>query len=160
MVSTQQIKPAEKFEITFATANDLPHLVELLVELFSMESDFTPNWEKQLQGLRLILNNPAYGRLFVLRVEGKPVGMANALLTVSTSEGGFVEILEDLIVNKAYRGKGFGQYLVEHVLAWARQNRLARVTLLVDQDNRPAQTFYHKLGLEPSGIKVLRKKLI
>jgi GNAT superfamily N-acetyltransferase len=68
--------------------------------------------------------------------------------------------LEDFIINEAYRGKAFGRYWVVHVLEWARQkNGLASVTLLAGQDNRLALTFYLKLGLEPSGMKVLRKKL-
>jgi hypothetical protein len=74
-----QTNISEKVEISFATENDLPYLVELLAELFSLESDFNADREKQLQGLRLILKSPDSGKLFILRVEGRLVGMANAL---------------------------------------------------------------------------------
>jgi len=47
-----------------------------------------------LRGLRLILDNPALGRLFVLRDEEQVPGMANALVTASTAEGGRVLLLE------------------------------------------------------------------
>jgi hypothetical protein len=69
--------------------------------LFTLESDFKPDREKQLRGLRLILDNPTMGRLFVLRDEGKVLGMANALITVSTAEGARVLLLEDVVVHRA-----------------------------------------------------------
>jgi GNAT superfamily N-acetyltransferase len=149
----------EKIEIEFAVENDLLQLVELLVELFSIESDFSPDRGKQLQGLRLILQAPALGKLFVLRVGGQLAGMANALFTVSTAEGGLVLLLEDVIVSKPYRGRGLGSLLVKHVLEWAKENGLARVTLLADQDNQAALDFYNKLGFDASNMKVLRYKL-
>lgn len=158
-MSADQTVTSGKVEISFANENDLPHLVELLAELFSLESDFTPDREKQLQGLRLILTAAESGRLFVLRVEGKVAGMANALITVSTAEGGLVLILEDVIVSADYRGRGLGRHLVEHVLEWARENGLTRVTLLADIDNSGALEFYRTLGFEHSHMQVLRKKL-
>ena len=74
-------------EINFASADELPQLADLLDELFTLENDFKPEREKQLRGLRLILDNPALGRLFVLRDGERVLGMANALITISTAEG-------------------------------------------------------------------------
>lgn len=143
----------------FATAEDLPALADLLAELFTLESDFVPDRAKQLAGLGLILDNPALGRLFVLRDGDRVAGMANALVTVSTAEGGRVLLLEDVIVGAPYRGGGAGRLLVEHVLAWAREQGMARVTLLADRDNAPALAFYERLGFLPSGMGVLRRSL-
>ena len=145
--------------VDFATAEDLPALADLLAELFTLESDFVPDRAKQLAGLGLILDNPALGRLFVLRDGDRVAGMANALVTVSTAEGGRVLLLEDVIVGAPYRGGGAGRLLVEHVLAWAREQGMARVTLLADRDNAPALAFYERLGFLPSGMGVLRRSL-
>jgi GNAT superfamily N-acetyltransferase len=146
-------------EINFATAADLPHLADLLAELFALESDFVPDRAKQLRGLRLILDEPQLGRLFVLRIDGHVAGMANALITVSTAEGGKVLLLEDVIVGRAHRGGGLGRKLIEHVLQWAKQQGMTRVTLLADRDNHSALDFYRKLGFELSNMTVLRKRL-
>jgi len=145
--------------IDFASAEDLPQLADLLSELFALESDFTSERDKQLRGLQLIFDEPALGRLFVLRIDGAVAGMANALITVSTAEGGKVLLLEDVIVSRAHRGGGYGRKLVEHVLAWARQQGMTRVTLLADRDNAPALDFYRALGFEGSHMTVLRKRL-
>lgn len=144
-----------KIEISQAGHGDLDQLADLLAELFALESDFHPDREKQLRGLRLILDNPALGRLFVLRDQGRVAGMANALITVSR-----VALLEDVIIHNEYRGKGLGRRLVEHILAWAKAEGMARVTLLADRDNKVALDFYRKLGFEHSHMAVLRRGLI
>ena len=146
-------------QIDLAQAADLPALADLLAELFTLEADFRPDRAKQLRGLRLIVDNPQIGRLFVLRVDGAVAGMANALITVSTAAGAPVLLLEDVIVSATQRGKGLGRRLVEHVLAWATAAGMARVTLLADQDNAAALDFYARLGFERSAMTVLRMNL-
>lgn len=145
--------------IDFAAERDLAQMADLLAELFMLESDFRPDRDKQLRGLRAILDNPALGRLFVLRIGGKVAGMANALITVSTAEGGCVLLLEDVILRREHRGSGLGRKLVEHVLEWAREQGMMRVTLLADRDNRAALDFYRKLGFGNSNMTVLRRKV-
>lgn len=148
-----------EIEIAPAEAADLEQLADLLAELFTLESDFRPDREKQLRGLSLILDNPALGRLFVLRDQGRVAGMANVLITVSTAEGCRVAVLEDVIVRNEYRSKGLGRRLVEHILCWAGMEGMTRVTLLADRDNRAALDFYRKLGFKHSHMAVLRKQL-
>lgn len=146
-----------KTSIDFATEADLPAMADLLHELFTLESDFKPERDKQLRGLKLILDTPQIGRLFVLRIDGEVAGMANALITVSTAQGARVLLLEDVIVSARFRAAGLGRQLVEHVCAWARSEGMTRVTLLADQDNAKALAFYDRLGFEKSAMVVRRK---
>lgn len=159
MTTSECGRPGGKISIDFACAADLEAMADLLAELLTLESDFSPEREKQLRGLRLILQTPSSGRLFVLRVDGQVVGMANALLTISTAEGCPVLLLEDVIVNAAWRGRQLGRQLLAHVFEWARASGIARVTLLADQDNAPALAFYSRLGFTPSTMCALRRKL-
>lgn len=145
--------------IDFASADDLPALAGLLGELFSLETDLVPDRDRQLRGLRCVLDTPTQGRLFVLRIDGKVAGMANVQTVVSTAEGGRVAQLEDVIVAAPHRGAGHGRALIEHVCAWAKTEGLTRVTLLADKDNTPALAFYARLGFEPSAMVVRRKRL-
>ena len=157
--SPQGARPAEKISIDFATVADLEAMADLLAELFTLESDFSPEREQQLRGLRLILQTPSSGRLFVLRAGDQVAGMANALLTISTAEGCPVLLLEDVIVKAAWRGRQLGRQLVEHVFDWARAAGITRVTLLADQDNAPALAFYERVGFCRSNMRVLRLNL-
>ena len=145
--------------IEFAEVTDLVAMAGLLAELFTVESDFRPQREKQLAALRWILDHPAHGRLFVLRDAGRVVGMANALVSISTAEGGPVLILEDVILAASHRGRGHGRQLVEHVLRWAANEGMLRVTLLADKDNAAALAFYAGLGFEDSAMVVRRFRM-
>ncbi|MGH8047511.1 MAG: GNAT family N-acetyltransferase, partial [Chthoniobacterales bacterium] len=98
----------DSIRIEPATMDDLPELVELLHDLFSMEADFAPDTDKQVRGLKLILEQPSRGRIFVLRNDHRIIGMINLLITISTAEGGFVLLLEDVIVKSDHRDQGYG----------------------------------------------------
>lgn len=145
--------------VDFATEADLPAMADLLYELFTLESDFQPEREKQLRGLKLILDTPAIGQLFVLRADGQVAGMANALITVSTAQGTRVLLLEDVIIGARHRAAGLGRRLVEHVCAWAESQGMSRVTLLADRNNAKALAFYDRLGFAASAMVVRRKPL-
>ncbi|MBL8482838.1 MAG: GNAT family N-acetyltransferase [Rhodocyclaceae bacterium] len=145
--------------IEFAGGADIPAMAALLQELFAREADFQPDLAKQCAGLRLILDQPERGRLFVLRAEGRVIGMANALTLVSTAEGAPVLLLEDLILAAEWRGRGLGRRLVEHICAWAAAQGMTRVTLLTGHDNHAAQAFYAAAGFRPSAMRVMRRAL-
>ena len=139
-----------------AIAEDLDELSSLLGELFSEESDFRPNKEKQLRGLRLIFEQPNRGRVFVLRRDRSIVGMINLLFTISTAEGGFVVLLEDLVIHKGYRGHGYGSMLLDYAVEFARQKNFKRITLLTDRPELRSQSFFRKHGFYESPMLPMR----
>ena len=60
-----------------ATIEDLPALTELVVDLMTRSDDFTADRAVQERGLRLILEQPNRGRIFVVRNKDKIFGMVN-----------------------------------------------------------------------------------
>jgi GNAT superfamily N-acetyltransferase len=139
-----------------ATEADLDELSEMLGGLFSQEGDFRPDKEKQLRGLRLIFEQPSRGRVFVLRQNGAIVGMINLLFTISTAEGGFVILLEDLVIHKQYQGKGYGTRLLQHAIDFAKQKNFLRITLLTDRPENLAQEFFRHHGFVESSMIPMR----
>src|SRR5467141_2252474 len=139
-----------------ATEADLDELSEMLGELFTQESDFRPDKEKQLRGLRLIFEQPSRGRVFVLRRDGAIVGMINLLFTISTAEGGFVMVLEDLVVHKEYQSKGYGSKLLQHAIDFAKQKNFLRVTLLTDRPELRSQVLFRRHGFHDSSMMPMR----
>ena len=139
-----------------ATFEDLDELSGLLGELFSEESDFCPDKEKQLRGLRLIFEQPNRGRVFVLRRDRTIVGMINLLFTISTAEGGFVMVLEDLVVHKNFQGKGYGSQLLEYAINFAKQKNFLRITLLTDRPELTSQKLFKKFGFFESSMIPMR----
>ena len=147
-----------KIKTELAGTKDLEAMTDLLSELFMLESDFSPDRAKQRRGLRLILDDPLVGQLFVARVGEQVVGMANALITVSTAEGCKVVLLEDVIVKAGFRGQKIGRRLIDYILDWTITNGMPRLTLLADKDNAEALGFYERLGFKSSAMRVLRKE--
>jgi GNAT superfamily N-acetyltransferase len=142
--------------IETASCEDISQLTELLWVLFSQEGDFCSDRSKQARGLKLIIEKPQIGRIFVVREGNEVLGMVNLLVTVSTAEGGFVLVLEDLIIKAGYRGKGFGTALLRHAIDFAKENGFIRITLLTDRMNETAIRFYGKHGFDISAMTPMR----
>jgi GNAT superfamily N-acetyltransferase len=139
-----------------ATIEELPALTELLMDLFSQEGDFRPDYNNQMRGLRLILEQPSRGRIFVLRCASQIIGMINLLFTISTAEGGFVILLEDLVISRNFRGQGMGSELLKYALEYAKQKGFLRITLLTDRICERSLTFFQKHGFQRSNMVPMR----
>ena len=142
-----------------ARTEDLAQLVALLGILFTQEHELAPDAAKQERALRLILENPAIGRIYVARAGGRVLGMVNIMRTVSTAEGGPAGYLEDFVIRPELRGKGVGARLLAHAIERARADGLLRLILLTDGDNAGAQRLYERAGFVRSGMLPMRLKL-
>lgn len=142
-----------------AKLGDLPQLVELLDVLFTQEQELSPDAAKQERGLRLILENPAIGRIYVAREGARVLGMVNIQKTVSTAEGGPVGSFEDFVVRPELRGKGLGTRLIRYAIEQSKAEGLLRLILLTDGDNAGAQRLYEKAGFARSGMLPMRLTL-
>ncbi|MGL4401679.1 MAG: GNAT family N-acetyltransferase, partial [Luteolibacter sp.] len=98
-----------------ATIEDLPALTELVMNLFALSGDFSPDRAVQERGLQLILEQPNRGRIFVIRNQDRIFGMVNLLFTISTARGGFVILMEDVVIHPDHRGQGYGTMLLDYV---------------------------------------------
>jgi ribosomal protein S18 acetylase RimI-like enzyme len=85
--------------------------------------------------------------------------MINLLFTISTAEGGFVVLLEDVIVHRDYRGRGFGDMLLRHAIEYAKKKDFSRITLLTDRLNAEGQRFFKEHGFFESKMIPMRLKL-
>lgn len=143
--------------VEMATIEDLPELTELVMELFAMSAgDFKPNRDLQERGLRLILEQPSRGRIAVVRNKDQIFGMVNMLFTISTARGGFVIMMEDVVIHPRHRGQGYGTMLLDHVIEYAKQKGFSRITLLTDKISADSQEFFRKHGFEYSNMIPMR----
>lgn len=142
-----------------ATMEDLPKLVDLTMALFEMEADFAPDRDRQERGLRLILEQPNRGRIFVLRTDFEIIGMVNVEFTISTAMGGFVVLMEDVIIHPEFRRIGYGTQLIEYVLEFAKRKDFKRITLLTDKISKESQRFFERFGFQYSHMIPMRLNL-
>jgi ribosomal protein S18 acetylase RimI-like enzyme len=146
-----------QINITPAVEADILDMAALLEELFSIETDFFVNTQKQIDGLTLFLADKEHCFALVAKVEGKVVGMLTAQILISTAEGGKVALLEDLVVNKKYRGVGVGKTLLGEMEQWSVKNKIKRLQLLADCRNYPALGFYKHVGWKETQLVCWRK---
>ena len=140
-----------------ATIEDLPALTELVMDLMNRSEDFTADRTLQERGLRLILEQPNRGRIFVVRNKDRIFGMVNLLFTISTARGGFVILMEDVVIHPDHRGQGYGAMLVDYVVDFAKRKNFKRITLLTDKMSAESQEFFKKHGFEHSHMIPMRR---
>jgi len=139
-----------------ATPDDLKEVSGLLAKLFTIEKEFTPDPELQKHGVHLLINNPSSGLILVARYESKIIGMVSIQYLISTALGARVALMEDMFVLEKYRKSGVGTKLIDAVIKEARSNHCKRITLLTDNDNETARSFYIKTGFQRSEMEVFR----
>ncbi|MFM7669482.1 MAG: N-acetyltransferase family protein [Betaproteobacteria bacterium] len=139
-----------------AQADDIPALVALLADLFSIEQDFQPYPERQARGLAGVLAS-ANGCIMVARsLQGEPIAMCSAQLVFSTAEGAYSAWIEDMVVDAAWRGRGIGRQVLEALLAWTSERGATRAQLLADLNNQPALDYYQHLGWQKTQLTARR----
>ena len=149
----------DKISIRPATAAEVAQLSGLLSLLFAQEADFAPDVERQTRGLRLILDQPAIGRIYCASEGRQIIGMVSILFTVSTAEGGRAAWLEDMVVHPEWRGQCIGKRLLHAAISGAREAGCSRITLLTDADNHSAARFYQRAGFVRSQMIPFRLNL-
>ena len=70
--------------------------------------------------------------------------------------GGFVIVMEDVVIHPHHRGQGFGTMLVDHVIEFAKQKGFLRITLLTDRISAESQEFFKKQGFDYSNMIPMR----
>lgn len=150
----------EKVIIRPARTADIPQMCDLLAELFSIESDFSADRDKQAQGLNLLLGDSSGSSIvFVAEKDREIIGMCSVQMLISTAEGGPVGLVEDVIVRKECRGRGIGKRLLSEIVRWCGAGKISRLQLLRDTDNAEALKFYSGNGWSDTRLLCMRKFL-
>jgi GNAT superfamily N-acetyltransferase len=94
----------------------------------------------------------------VLEEQGTLLGIAHFSYTSSTWEKNKDLYLEDLFVDPASRGKGYGRELIEAVAQVGKENNASRLYWQTHRDNVAAQKLYETLSSK-SEFVIYEKKL-
>jgi GNAT superfamily N-acetyltransferase len=132
-------------EIAIATEQDIDTILLLIQELatFELEPDATTLTAADL--MRDGFGSQPLFTCLVARDEGLAVGMSFCYIRYSTWKGPRL-YLEDLIVTKAARGKGYGSALWKATLALAKELGCSAVCWQVLDWNKAAVDFYYAKG--------------
>ena len=136
--------------ITSADSSTAEAISLLLKQLSSQEFSFS---ERELAALI----NDSSSSLFLLFAEDKIAGM----LTLGTylSPTGRKAWIEDVVVDSAYRGKGYGKMLVEHAIEYARTLSPCTLMLTSNPARIAANELYRTSGFEQKITNVYKMSL-
>ena len=140
-----------------ATEKDIPAMIELLRQLFSIEQDFEFDHDKHLAGLKMLCTDKD-SYILVAESVGQVIGMCTLQILISTAEGDKVGLIEDMVIEAGSRHKGVGALLLERMSTRARKSGLKRLQLLADLDNSAAFEFYRKHNWRETKLLCLRKR--
>lgn len=97
-------------------------------------------------------NEPMHGA-FALDRSGRPVGLVHYIEHRSCWTAGDYCYLQDLFVEPALRGEGYGRTLVEHVYARAKDLGCSRVWWLTHESNTDAMKLYDRIADKPGFVQ-------
>lgn len=132
----------ESVEIREFGVHDMPlaeEIVCLLGQLTSSSAEFTA------ERLAAIAEDKA-SRLWILYANGCVAGMvAMGLYMTPTGRKAWIE---DVVVDEAYRGRGYGRMLVERAVAFARENAPLTLMLTSRPSREAANALYRSEGFD------------
>ena len=139
--STFKIRPAmeEDAAVILSLIKELAEYEHLSHEVVATENDI----RKTLFGER------PFAETLIGEYEGLPISFALFFHNFSTFVGKPGIYLEDLYVQPAHRGKGFGSKMLAHIAALARERDCGRFEWSVLNWNTPAIRTYENLDASP-----------
>ncbi len=137
------------FEIKPATPADCGIILQFIKAIAEYEklSHLVEATEESIY--KNLFTNPVAAHCIIGYENGVAIGFALYFNNYSTFVSKPGIYLEDLFVEPAHRGKGYGKALLLYLVKTARQNNWGRVEWSVLNWNKPAIDFYESIGAKP-----------
>ena len=101
------------------------------------------------QALDLFLAHPELGFVWVAMHDAEVVGACVVCHAISTSRGGLVAKLDDVMVDADWQRQGIGAAMLAALAAHLRARGFGRIDTACHRDNVGAWRFYERLGYRP-----------
>ena len=128
-----------------ATREELPQVLSFIVELAEYEK-LGKEVVATLKSMDHWLFVEEKATVLFCCEDGKPVGFALYFYNYSTWQGRCGLYIEDLFIQKPFRGKGYGKALIEHIASIAVKEGCARLEWVCLDWNKMSIDFYRRLG--------------
>ena len=109
--------------------------------------------------LRKLLQDKNLGCALVVEQGADVAGYLLLTYNYDLEFGGYEGLITDLFLREKFRGRGIGRLMIDRVEAHCRAAGISTVELQVEIENRPAHSFYHKLGFSRLPRLVMSKRI-
>lgn len=134
------------FEIRQAQEKDCALILEFIRRLADYEKLLNEVTATEEDVHRELFTEPASAHALIAYEDGKAVGFALYFYNFSTFLTRRGLYLEDIFIDPAYRGKGYGKALMQYLARQAVEQKCGRFEWVVLEWNKPAIGFYEKVG--------------
>ena len=142
-----------------ASLTDLRALKRLIKSYYSF--DHIPFREEEINvGLRAFLQDPALGRVWLIRHGKSTAGYVMVIFWFDLEFGGRAALITDLYLSPAHRRKGFGRRALRFVEGFCRKSGINTLELQVERSNTAAQDFYAANGFRSHARIPMSKRLL
>lgn len=147
--------------IRSATPDDIPLLVDGNQRLAEETEDKRLDGEVLTAGLAALFQDRTKGQYFIAEVDGQPAGQIMNTYEWSDWRNGQIWWVQSVYVWAEFRQRGVFRALYEHLHQLARDTPdVIGIRLYVENDNKPAQEVYRKLGMKDPGYFMLQDMFI
>lgn len=150
--------PVEGMQLREALPGELDLLVTLMSGFYA-EAGYPLDARRARSAFEELLRNPAYGRTFLVALNGEDAGYIVLTLTYSMEYGGLAAFIDDFYLRPAFRGRGVGSAVLAAVRDHAVGLGVRAIHLEVGRDNAPAQAVYRKAGFADNDRQLLTLRL-
>lgn len=142
-----------------ARESDIPTIVNLAIKLIeSMENKEGIDLHRILRNCQNLLKD-TNSYILVAEVNGTLIGFINFTTRRTLLHTGLSGLIDELVVNKNYRGKGIGKQLIYSAIEKCKHLGCCEVEVTTEFANINAREFYSSCGFEERGV-ILEKDLL
>ncbi|MFQ6076315.1 MAG: GNAT family N-acetyltransferase [Candidatus Bathyarchaeia archaeon] len=135
-----------------AGESDVAALLRLAEELIPGEAE-----PKQRECLLRSCIDDAKHDLYVAELEGRVIGFLDLWTFPDFVHGGVLTIIQNLVVDGAFRGRGVGDLLVRRAVRRAGERGALELHVWTEFDNKAAIRLYKKHGLTGESLLLERE---
>jgi len=138
---------ALRIELVPAGDTDIDVLV-LLVGAYHAFEALDSTADTRREAVRRLLADPALGRIWLIRVDGRTVGYIALCFGYSIEFAGHDAFIDEFFIDENVRGRGVGRAVLEQIGTRARDHGIRALHLEVAKNNTRAQRLYAAAGFE------------
>lgn len=142
-----------------ATLAQAAILADMMGEFYA-EDSYGFERKRALSAFRELLNDRKLGQVWLISVEGQPVGYIALAYSFSMEFSGKYGMIEDFYIRKPWRSAGIGRKVLSEVIVYARKKGLKALLLEVSVKKRDVQRFYKSMGFNVRVYHHLASKII
>jgi GNAT superfamily N-acetyltransferase len=153
-------QPRQECAVRRATPADAPAVAAAVRELL-LELDGTPSAPPAMEAAAsMLIVSPWAGAVFVAEVDGELVGVLAASWQMAIHVPGSYALIQDLWVDRQWRGRSVGRDLLAALLALAHAKRFERVEVGLPRESfagfASTEAFYLGNDFKPNGPRMRR----